>query len=241
MDELNSLERIVPEQESDLDNFDRSSLKLHQDRYGFAIQNGKPGRVLDIACGTGYGAHQMIHSLRLNASHIVAVDISAQSIRYAKEHYSDPSIEFICSDALQFTDEQGFDTIVSLETIEHLQNPRAFVGNLYGLLKKSGVLIISAPVTPSTDGNPYHLSDFTSSGFKKLLLDFGFEIQNELLQIQPYSILEILYSNNTRLTQTRRGLGKYYLQNPGKLFARIGSIIKDGFNNKYLCLVLHKK
>jgi len=241
MDEYTSLERIIPEREQDLDDFDRSSLKLHVDRYAFAIQNAIPGRVLDIACGSGYGSYQMIHSVKLGQSRVVAVDNSVQAIGYAEKHFRDPSIEFICNDAMKFNDEQEFDTIVSLETIEHLENPKAFIRKLDSILKLSGVLIISAPVTPSTDGNPYHFSDFTYLGFKKMLLESGFEIFNELLQNQPYSVREIFFSKNRRLTQARRGLGKYYLQNPGKLFARISSLFKDGFNNKYLSLALRKK
>jgi ubiquinone/menaquinone biosynthesis C-methylase UbiE len=240
MDEYTSLERIIPGKEQDLDDFDRSSLKLHLDRYAFAIENAKPGRVLDMACGSGYGAYQMIRSVRLGQSRITAVDNSVQAIGYAEKHYQDPSIEYICNDAMQFNDEQEFDTIVSLETIEHLENPKAFIRKLDSLLKSSGVLIISAPVTPSTDGNPYHFSDFTYLGFKWMLLESGFEIFSELVQIQPYSIREILFSKNQRLTQSRQGLGKYYLKNPGKFFARIRSLFIDGFNNKYLSLALRK-
>jgi ubiquinone/menaquinone biosynthesis C-methylase UbiE len=241
MDKYTSLERIIPEKEQDLDDFDRSSLKLHLDRYAFAIQNARPGRVLDIACGSGYGAYQMIRSAKLGQSRIVAVDNSVQAIGYAEKYYGDPSIEFICNDAMKFNDEQGFDTIVSLETIEHLENPKAFIRKLDSILKLSGVLIISAPVTPSTDANPFHFSDFSNSGFKKMLLESGFEIFSEMLQNQPYSIREIFFSKNRRLTQTRRGLGKYYLQNPGKFFMRISSLFKDGLNNKYLSLALRKK
>src|SRR5580765_423439 len=148
MDEYTSLERIIPEKEQDLDDFDRFSLKLHMDRYAFAIQNAKPGRVLDMACGSGYGAYQMIRSVRLGQCRIIAVDNSVQAIGYEEKHFQDPSIEFICNDAMQFNDEQEFDTIVSLETIEHLENPKAFIRKLDSLLRSSGVLIISAPVTP---------------------------------------------------------------------------------------------
>ena len=73
-----------------------------------------------------------------------------------------------------------------------------------------------------------------------MFLESGFEIFSELVQIQPYSIREILFSKNQRLTQSRQGLGKYYLKNPGKFFARISSIFKDGFKNKYLSLAVRK-
>ena len=57
-----SLERIVPDQMDDQDAFDMKTLQLHIERYAFAIRNGKPGEVLDIACGAGYGSFQLLQS-----------------------------------------------------------------------------------------------------------------------------------------------------------------------------------
>jgi hypothetical protein len=91
-------------------------------------------------------------------------------------------------------------------------------------MNKEGVLIISAPVTPSTDGNPHHFSDFNARGFKKLLTEAGFTIIDEHLQEQPYSLSDLLFPKNKRLSQTRRHLIKYYLQHPAIFFIRIRSL-----------------
>jgi 2-polyprenyl-3-methyl-5-hydroxy-6-metoxy-1,4-benzoquinol methylase len=235
-----SLERIIPDQLDVQDAFDRKTLELHIERYAFAIQNGKPGDVLDIACGSGYGSYQILQDEKYEYSHVTAVDIDQTAIEYAKKRYSNPSILFICADAELYDDQRGYDTIISLETIEHLKTPDLFVNKLYALLKKEGVLIISAPVTPSTDGNPHHTSDFTVSRFKKLLESSGFIIKSEFIQVQPFTLKSILHSDNQRLSKTRKNIGMYYLRHPGVLFARIWSLFTDGLNNKYMTLALRK-
>jgi 2-polyprenyl-3-methyl-5-hydroxy-6-metoxy-1,4-benzoquinol methylase len=235
-----SLERIVPDQMNDQDAFDKKTLQLHIERYAFAISKGKPGDVLDIACGTGYGSFQILQNEKFTGSRVVAVDIDQSAIEYANKRYSNPSIHFICTDAEFYNQPRGFDTIVSLETIEHMQDPGLFVKKLYSLLKTDGVLIVSAPVTPSTDGNPYHLSDFSESRFKKMFETSGFIIISEFVQVQPFSLANIFKSKHRRLSKTRKNIIRYYFNNPSVLLARIRSLFKDGFNNKYMTLVLRK-
>jgi SAM-dependent methyltransferase len=235
-----SLERIVPDQMDDQDAFDMKTLQLHIERYAFAIRNGKPGNVLDIACGAGYGSFQLSQSEKYAQSKITAVDIDQTAIDYANKRYSNPAIHFVCADALFYVDQGAYDTIISLETIEHIKDTGLFVKKLHSLLKKDGALIVSAPVTPSTDGNPHHLTDFSVSGFKKLFKTSGFIIESEFLQVQPFSLKSILHSKNQRLSKTRKNIGKYYFRHPSVFLARIRSLFRDGLNNKYMTLALRK-
>jgi 2-polyprenyl-3-methyl-5-hydroxy-6-metoxy-1,4-benzoquinol methylase len=238
-DEL-SLERIVPDQMDDQDDFDMKTLQLHTERYAFAILNGKPGDVLDIACGSGYGSYQLLQNEKYGQSRITAVDIDQTAIDYASRRYSNPALRFVCADALSFDDQQGYDTIISLETIEHMKDAGVFVKKLSSLLKKDGVLIVSAPVTPSTDGNPHHLSDFSVSSFKNLFEKAGFIIVSEFRQVQPFTLKSILYSDNQRLSKKRKNIWKYYFRHPGVFISRIRSLFTDGFNNRYMTLALRK-
>ena len=236
-----SLERIFPDQMNMEDAFDRKTLQLHIERYAFAIRNGKSGDVLDIACGTGYGSFQLLQSEKYAQSRVTAVDIDQNAIDYANRRYSNPSIHFVCADAFLFQYPGSFDTIISLETIEHVQDTGLFVKKLHSLLKKDGILIVSAPVTPSTDGNPHHLSDFSVSRFKKIFETSGFIIESEFRQVQPYTLKSILHSDNQRLSNTRKNLAKYYFRHPAVFFARIWSLFTDGLNNKYMTLALRKR
>ena len=140
------MERIIPDELND--SFGMASLQLHYDRYRFAGKNMRGGRVLDIACGTGYGSYLLANEFGDSISGIVAVDISPESIAYARQRYAHPKIKFIQNDAFTFSDADKFNLIVTLETIEHLQNPSAFISRLNDMLYPGGMLIASAPVTP---------------------------------------------------------------------------------------------
>jgi len=73
----------------------------------------------------------------------------------------------VCADAthLPFR-KQAFDSVVSLETLEHIRDQRAFLDNVKDSLKKSGKLILSTPNKMYTSPflpkplNPYHVSEF---------------------------------------------------------------------------------
>jgi 2-polyprenyl-3-methyl-5-hydroxy-6-metoxy-1,4-benzoquinol methylase len=240
MNNQGSLERIIPDQLNEQDEFDRLTIGLHQERYLFAIENGKPGRVLDIACGSGYGSYQIMASEKYNESIMTAVDIDQSAILYAGERYAHPSIQFVCADADHFSSEYLFDTIVSLETIEHLKDPVLFILRMKKLLKSDGILIVSAPVTPSTDGNPHHVSDFTPSQFRKLFKQSGFREFAQLKQTQNYSVSGVFNSTNERLNKTRKRILIFYLRHPVVFFKRVRSLIANGLTNKYLSLALIK-
>jgi 2-polyprenyl-3-methyl-5-hydroxy-6-metoxy-1,4-benzoquinol methylase len=235
----NSIERIVPDELTS--GFELISLQLHYERYRFAGQHIIPGRVLDIACGTGYGSHLLAAEFGESISEIVAVDISEESISYARTRYSDSKIIFVRQNAFSFTDERKFHSIVSLETIEHLNDPAAFVKKLYDLLHPGGIMIVSAPVTLSTDVNPYHVNDFSDKTFRALFTPYPLTVKDSLRQTQQISLGNIFGKHkNLRTEGMRKNLGSYYISHPKLLFARVWSVLTNGFTNKYRILVLQK-
>jgi len=239
MEANSTMERIIPDELND--SFGLASLQLHLERYRFAGKHISPGRVLDIACGTGYGSYLLATEYQNSISEIVAVDISIESIAYAHQRYAHPKIKFIVHDAQSFSDEDKFDSIITLETIEHLQNPSSFVSRLYNMLNVGGVLIASAPVTPSTDINPYHLNDFTQNSFRDLFTPYSFIEKSVLQQVQKISIKDMMNRKRTNRTEgVRKNLSAYYFSHPAILFARAKSLIIDGLVNKYMVLVLNK-
>jgi len=240
LEENVTLERIVPDSLSGSDGLDSRSLQLHLERYEFAASHLRPGRLLDIACGTGYGSHMLATNEAVDS--ITAVDISTTAIDYARQRYAHNKIDFRQADALSFSDTRLFNTIVSLETIEHLPDPAGFVRRLYDLLLPGGILIASAPVTPSTDGNPYHATDFSPASFRKLFKEYPLTESNSLLQVQPYGFNGIFRKHEQQRTQhMRRNLFGWYLAHPRVFFLRIQSLLVDGFKNKYLTLALTKR
>ncbi|HSZ32875.1 MAG TPA: methyltransferase domain-containing protein, partial [Puia sp.] len=175
-------------------------------------------------------------------SEIVAVDISEESISYARTRYSHSKIRYVRDDAFGFSDGEKFHSIVTLETIEHLNDPAAFVKKIFDLLHPGGILIVSAPVTLSTDVNPYHVNDFSDKTFRGLFTPYALAAKDSLHQTQHVSLRNIFgKTKNPRTEGMRENLGSYYISHPKMLFARIRSVLINGFTNKYTLLVLQKR
>ena len=106
----NSLERLVPEFIQPEEITGQQTLDPHVERYDFAADQAKPGRVLDIACGVGYGT-RLLRDTIPGCYEAIRVNLSQDSITYAQEKYGNDSIKFSASNAMEYTDKEGFDTI----------------------------------------------------------------------------------------------------------------------------------
>jgi SAM-dependent methyltransferase len=228
-----TLERLVPDELAAGGVTGGEALRISLERYEFAAQHLRAGRLLDLACGVGYGTRILADRAgeRVEA---VGVDRSPEAVAYARRRYGAPRVRFVASDAMDFTDPEGFDTIVSIETIEHLPDPRAFVARLVRMLRPGGVLVASVPTTPSVDANPHHLHDFSERSFRRLFVAHGLAERGALVQDQPFAPVAVLARSEPRLRQRRRGLPSWYARHPGSLLRRIAATLRHGFKNRYL-------
>jgi len=235
-----SLERIYPaEAYQDIANSD--TIRLHLERYHFAGAHLLAGNIADIACGSGYGSYLLATSYMDKVDKITAVEIDAAAIAYASSQYAHPNIEFIQEDVFSFNPSNLFNTIISLETIEHLSDPEKFIRHCQSMLVKGGRFIVSAPVVPTTDANPYHLQDFSAGSFRKLFLNEGFTEISSMMQVQKYNPFSIRARKQFRSSEIRTGLFRYYIQHPLTFLNRIKSLLTDGFRIKYLVVVFEKR
>jgi cyclopropane fatty-acyl-phospholipid synthase-like methyltransferase len=230
-----SLERIVPDSVDESDVTGAEALRISIERYEFASRHVRPGRLLDIACGVGYGT-RLLGDRAPQAEQALGVDLSKQAIEYANSHYANERVQFVAEDAMQFASPGGFDTIVSIETIEHLPEPARFVDRLTGMLNRDAILITSVPVTPSIDANPHHLHDFTATSFRRLFRRHGLVEIDAFEQEQPYSLSAVVTRSEARLSDMRRNLPLWYLKHPVSLVRRIEATLRFGFKNRYLTI-----
>ncbi len=99
------------------------------------------GTILDIACGSGYGAAILDNGRR----RIVGVDVSPEAVAFAKEHNGGHA-EFRLGNAERIpADDASVDAAVSIATIEHVADDAAFVRELARVLKPGGRVIIYTP------------------------------------------------------------------------------------------------
>lgn len=236
-----SLERIYPDHMQQSNGADeKRTLQLHIERYKYAGCMLSPGIVADVACGSGYGSYLLATQFNQQVNKIIAFDKSEEAIAYAQTRYNHPKITFVVSDVMVNYVEKA-NTIISLETIEHLENPQQFILHWAMQLQPGGRFIVSVPVTPSVDANPFHCQDFTVASFKSIFLKIGLREVDSFIQKQSYSPIRMIFNRKAAgHRSTRRNLIGYYIKKPGKFFLRIRSIVKDGFTNKYLVAVFEK-
>lgn len=236
-DKETTLERLVPDLLEPEDATGRETLLLHLERYRFAARYVQHGaRVLDIACGVGYGTRLMADLVSQQAD-FTGVDISAESVAYARSRYQCECVRYVTADAMTYYDPDGFDVVVSLETIEHLPEPSRFITSINRSLKPRGLFIGSVPTTPSVDANPHHLHDFSRTSFRKLLREAGLQEIDALEQVQRFSPFAVVTKSELRLKDMRQNLFNYYITHPRALVMRVGATLIHGFNNKYLTVV----
>jgi len=112
-------------------------------RYAFAAPLVAGKRVLDAACGEGYGSHLLAR----HAAEVTGVDISAEAIAHARARYGgSANLRFEQGDAsdLGFADAR-FDAIISFETLEHLAAHEQLLAGFARVLADDGLLLISSP------------------------------------------------------------------------------------------------
>ncbi|MCS6830166.1 MAG: methyltransferase domain-containing protein [bacterium] len=143
-------------------------------RYLFAAEHVQAMRVLDMGCGTGYGAK----ILARQAKQVVAADVDAFPLRYGEQTYPDPKVQRVYiapvsnNQGLPFED-GSFDAVVSFEVIEHVpvEQMEAFFAEITRVLKPDGVVVLSTPNKRVYIHypDPYHVSLMTLEEFRQLL------------------------------------------------------------------------
>lgn len=163
------MERLIFDKKSQYDGLEAA---IHVARYLLASTHCKGRRVLDIACGEGYGSRLLKD---WGASEVLGVDVSAEAIQHAQNNFGGEGVSFRCAaaeDLPHLLAGQGFDLIVSLETIEHLQDPERFLADLRQALNPGGCIIISCPndwwyFPTEQEKNPYHIRKYHFDEFRK--------------------------------------------------------------------------
>jgi SAM-dependent methyltransferase len=146
----------------------------HWHRYAFARQFAAGKRVLDAACGEGYGSAL----LGTVATSVVGVDIDPSATAHAGERYGDGDrIRFLtgsCSD-LPLAD-ASVDAVISFETIEHLNaaDQPKMLAEFARVLTPEGLLVISSPNKELYSDarsyvNEFHLHELYRDGLAALL------------------------------------------------------------------------
>jgi 2-polyprenyl-3-methyl-5-hydroxy-6-metoxy-1,4-benzoquinol methylase len=151
------------------------SCALWRYEYAAAQPELQEGAVVDCACGLGYGT-EILHNAGCK---VTGLDCSEIAVRTAQLRY--PHLTFNLCD-LNKEVFVNADSLVTLETLEHLDSP---LNTLQQLPHRVKNLIASVPAVPTTQYNPFHKHDFSIESFRKLIEDGGFKIVEVYMQSAP--------------------------------------------------------
>lgn len=170
----------------------------HVQRYEILQDFVKGKRVLDAACGEGYGASL----LSKGAASVEGLDISSESIANAQMKYDNNNLNFTVGsiDHLPFQD-NSFDIVVSFETLEHVNEEMQlkFLHEVKRVLASGGTLIISTPNKRFYSdlprySNPFHIKELYKDEFIQLLQRFYKTVN---VVSQRFEVASVIDSENT--------------------------------------------
>jgi SAM-dependent methyltransferase/glycosyltransferase involved in cell wall biosynthesis len=175
----------------------------HLHRYMTALRLCRDKRVLDIACGEGYGAALLASVART----VIGADSDWMATRYAAITHPRPNIKYVQANAerLPFAP-ASLDVVTCFETLEHFTDHDAFLAAVSRSLTATGLLLISTPDRvvygiDSGNANPFHKRELTLEEFRTTLANHFTNIG--------------LYGQNLVLTSALgRMEGPFYLTEP---------------------------
>lgn len=136
----------------------------HLERYRFACAESRGPRVLDIACGSGYGTAMLAQS----GFDVVGADVDVGRVEEARGRW--PGVQFEQGDVLNLDwDDDSFDTVVSFETLEHVVDGERFMSEMRRVIKPGGRLICSTPNIGFTAHPPFHVKEYEPEEFFRLV------------------------------------------------------------------------
>lgn len=135
--------------------------------YKFCEQFIENKVTLDAGCGTGCGAFLLAQK----AQKVVGIDISKDVVEEAKMKYQRKNLKFEVGDLTKIKPQARYETIVSLQVIEHIKDCEKYLATLVRILKDDGLLIISTPNKEESafGENPYHWQEFTLQELRGIL------------------------------------------------------------------------
>jgi SAM-dependent methyltransferase len=126
-------------------------------------------RVVDLACGEGYGSAVLAR----RAASVVGVDANPEAFEHARLKYTTDRVTFE-RDMIE-TWRGDVDAVVFLQTIEHVQDPDAVMARIRQLIGEHGIAFVSTPnvltlAGPGEEksGNPWHIKEYRAPEFREL-------------------------------------------------------------------------
>ncbi len=137
-------------------------------------------RVVDMACGEGYGSDVLART----AAQVVGVDANLEAFEHARAKYTRPGVRF--ERTLVDLFDEPCDAVVFLQTIEHVANPGEVLDHFAALVTGSPApaiyvstpnVLTLAPAGAERSANPWHLREYRAHEFRTLCAAHAREVE----------------------------------------------------------------
>lgn len=127
------------------------------------------GDLLDIGCGEGRG----MHFLRDKVDSYTGIDKIQEVLDGLKNQYPNDTFLQMNIPPFKGLDSNSFDTVVSFQVIEHIEDDHGYLKEIHRVLKPGGATILSTPnIKMTLTRNPWHVREYTHQELKNLLLKY---------------------------------------------------------------------
>lgn len=149
----------------------------HVARYEYAsqvitnhISQAHAGFGIDLFCGNGYGTSFLANT---TGQVTLGIDASTEAIDFANKHYA-CEINFFTAKAFPFSlPKNTFDFVVCLESLEHVEDAKRFLTEIFTSMKPGALLILSTPNSEiwslDVNPNPFHYRHYSREELLRLL------------------------------------------------------------------------
>lgn len=181
------------------------------------------GNVLEIGTGSGYG----VEVLAPKANQLMTIDKFSNDIDFSV--YDNVTFRQMNVPPFEGIEDDRFDFVVSFQVIEHIEDDRAFVAEIYRVLKPGGKFIVTTPnIKMSLTRNPWHVREYTIDELDNLLREKFSEV--EKLGVFGNEKIMKYYENNRKSVEKITRWDVFNLQY--KLPRRILQIPYDILNRR---------
>lgn len=145
----------------------------HRARYEWAASRLKDKKVVDAACGVGYGSKILANA----GCRVRAFDRSSDAVTFAKTNYNhDERIDYGVGELEHVEFPKDFDAVVCFEALEHTDKPDRVLQNFRTMAPRLMVSVPNEIVFPYR-GQLHHHRHYSASQLETLLNRNGWEVR----------------------------------------------------------------